>query len=149
MGYRSKWVDLLYNNNNNNTNIYINQKRFAESSTMAKAISQIENLSGGSVQQRAVVRLVNFQVPYSRPATAPVKVYLILIGLDENESDCYGRVYDFGTRGIFGFYYFNQRYTILCYNMHYIRAQFWNSTKTRSLYYNNSYLTIPHEFQSR
>ncbi|KAE9530802.1 hypothetical protein AGLY_011264 [Aphis glycines] len=40
---------------------------------MAKEISQIENLPGGSFRQRAVVRLVNFKVPYSRPATAPVK----------------------------------------------------------------------------
>jgi len=117
---------------------------------MAKEISQVENLPGGLFRQRAVVRLVNFQVPYARPVTAAsVKVYLIRIGLDENENDCYGRVYDFGTRRILGFYYFNQRYTILCYNMHYIHAQFWNSTKTRSLYYNNLYLTIPYEFQPR
>jgi len=75
MGYRSKGGDLLYNNNNKN--IYINRKRFAESGSMAKEISQIEDLPGDSFRQRAVVRLVNFKVPYSRPATAPVKVYLL------------------------------------------------------------------------
>lgn len=61
-----------------------NQTRFAESGSMAKEISQIENLPGGSFRQRAVVRHVNFQVSYARPATTPVKVYLILISLDEN-----------------------------------------------------------------
>jgi len=132
MGYRSKRVDLLYNNNT--INIYTNQTRFAESGSMAKQISKIENLPSGSFRQRAIVRLVNFQVPYSRPATAPLKVYLILIGLDENENDCYGRVYDFGTRRILGFYYFNQRYTILCYNICTIYARNFGIVRKHVLY---------------
>jgi len=74
---------------------------------------------------------------------------LPLIDLDENENYCYGRVYDLGDTS-FGFGIISAnviQYYVIIYSI--IRAQFSNSTKTRSLYYNNSYLTIPRVFQSR